>query len=178
MLHRGEIVALLGESGAGKTTLMRVLAGHLVPDAGGVTRPERRTAVQLVCQDAFGSLTPGRTLRGLLLEARAPYFDAAAGVNSVELSEDVLQRTAAQMSGGERRRAALLRALAVQPDVLLLDEPTASLDRGAAIKVIENLLTMQRSRALALVIVTHDAELAQAIAHRAFEIRGGQLCVV
>lgn len=176
VLRRGEIVALLGESGAGKTTLLRVLAGHRQPDAGSVVRPTRRSAIQLVCQDAFASLTPKRRLQSLLAEASAPFFDAAAGASSVQLPESMLGRTAAAMSGGERRRAALLRALAVQPDVLLLDEPTASLDRAAAVTVIENLLTMQRSRALALLVATHDEGLADAIAHRQLTIRGGKLC--
>lgn len=175
-LRRGEVVAVLGESGAGKTTLLRVLAGHLAPDGGEVERPPRRVAVQLVCQDAYGSLTPGRRLDSLLAEARAPFFDPAAGADSVQLPEVVLQRTAARMSGGERRRAALLRALAVQPDVLLLDEPTASLDRAAATHVIERLLVLQRSRALALLLVTHDEELAAAVAHRVLRMQGGRLC--
>lgn len=175
-LRRAEIVALLGESGAGKTTLLRILAGHRRPDAGHVEAPPRRTAVQLVCQDAHGSLTPGRRLGSLLAEAKAPFFDPAAGASGVQLPEAVLGRTAAAMSGGERRRAALLRAIAVQPDALLLDEPTASLDRTAAVAVIDNLLTMQRSRALALVVATHDEGLAAAIAHRCLWLRGGRLC--
>ncbi|MCB9877060.1 MAG: ABC transporter ATP-binding protein [Planctomycetes bacterium] len=175
-LRRGEIVALLGESGAGKTTLLRVLAGHRRPDAGRVESPARRTAVQLVCQDAHGSLTPGRRLGALIAEAKAPFFDPAAGASAVHLPAGVLTRTGATMSGGERRRAALLRALAVQPDALLLDEPTASLDRAAAVAVIDNLLTMQRSRALALVVATHDEGLAAAIAHRCLWLRRGELC--
>jgi ABC-type glutathione transport system ATPase component len=175
-LHRGEITALLGESGAGKTTLLRLLAGHRAPDQGQVIRPPRRAAVQLVCQDALASLTPRRRLGSLLAEASSPYFDARAGASGVQLRESLLACTADEMSGGERRRAALLRAIAVQPDVLLLDEPTASLDRSTAVAVIENLLTMQRSRALALVIATHDESLAAAIAHRQLLLRGGQLC--
>lgn len=178
VLRRGEIVALLGESGAGKTTLMRVLAGHRRPDHGDVVRPPRRAAVQLVCQDALASLTPRRTLRSMLGEAHAAYFDAGAGASSVRLPEAVLERTAASMSGGERRRAALLRAIAVQPDVLLLDEPTASLDRSSAVTVIDNLLTMQRSRALALLVATHDESLAEAIAHRSLILKEGRLCEV
>lgn len=174
-LRRGEIVCLVGESGAGKTTLVRVLAGHLRPDRGSVQRPARRAAVQLVCQDAHGSLTPKRPLRQLLLEAKAPFFDPEAGAVAVKLPTALLPRTREGMSGGERKRAALLRALAVQPDVLLLDEPTASLDRATATSVIETLVTMQRSRGLGLVVVTHDLVLAHAFGHRVLEVRGGRL---
>lgn len=176
VLRSGEITALLGESGAGKTTLLRVLAGHRRPDSGLVKRPDRKSAVQLVCQDALASLTPGRRLHSLLNEASAPSFDALAGARSVQLPEQLLMRSAAQMSGGEHRRAALLRSIAVQPEVLLLDEPTASLDRAAAVAVIDNLLTMQRNRAVAIVVATHDESLAAAIAHRQLTVREGQLC--
>jgi predicted ABC-type transport system involved in lysophospholipase L1 biosynthesis ATPase subunit len=72
--------------------------------------------------------------------------------------------------------SALLRSIAVQPEVLLLDEPTASLDRAAAVVVIDNLLTMQRNRAVAIVVATHDESLAAAIAHRQLTVREGQLC--
>lgn len=175
-LHRGEVMALLGESGAGKTTLVRLLAGHLEPQAGTVRRPPRRTAVQLVCQDAFGSLTPARPLRKLLAEAQAPFFAADRGAQAVDLPVRVLDQPRERMSGGERRRAALLRALAVHPDVLVLDEPTASLDRATGVTVIETLLAMQQSRGLALLLVTHDVELARAVAHTVATLQGGRLC--
>ena len=174
-LHRGEVVALLGESGAGKTTLLRLLAGHRRPDHGRVEQSGRRAGVQLVCQDAFASLTPGRRLRSLLGEAHAPSFDAVAGAKSLQMPVSLLDRTVAQMSGGERRRAALLRAMAVEPDVLLLDEPTASLDPAAAVTVINSLLMMQSKLAMGVVVATHDESLAAAIAHRQLTIREGQL---
>lgn len=173
---RGEIVAIVGESGAGKTTLVRVLAGHLRPDAGTVVRPRRIQAVQCLCQDAYGSLTPGVPLRRLLAEAHAESFDLAQTAAAVELPVAVLERPREQMSGGERRRAALLRAIAVDPDVLLLDEPTASLDRATAIGVLATLLELQCNRALALLIVTHDREMAAAVADRVLLLQGGRLC--
>lgn len=175
-LRRGEVVAIVGESGAGKTTLVRILVGHLRPDAGSIERPERRTALQLVCQDAFGSLTPGVPLAHLLAEAKAPFFDAGAGMAAVRLPEALLRSPRERLSGGELRRAALLRALAVNPDVLVLDEPTASLDRATAVAVLETLMIQQRSRGLALVLVTHDHELARAVSHRVLLLQGGRLC--
>ena len=174
--RRGEVVAIAGESGAGKTTLLRVLAGHLAPQRGAVVRPPRRSAVQLVCQDAFGSLTPGVPLRALLAEAHARGFDAAAVARAIALPAAALAEPRERLSGGELRRAALLRALAVAPDVLLLDEPTASLDRVSAIAAVGTVLALQRERDVAVVVVTHDLGLARAIAHRAFTLEGGRLC--
>ncbi|MGE3171049.1 MAG: ATP-binding cassette domain-containing protein [Planctomycetota bacterium] len=173
-LHRGEVVVVVGGSGQGKTTLARILAGHLPPDSGRVDRPMRRGAVQLLCQDAASSLTPGRTLGSLLDEARAPFFDIGGALASLSLPASILERTVAEMSGGERRRAALLRALAVHPDVLVLDEPTASLDRAAAIAVVNTLMELREQRGLALVVVTHDSELAEAIGHKVLTLTGGR----
>ncbi|MFO1078739.1 MAG: ATP-binding cassette domain-containing protein [Planctomycetota bacterium] len=174
-LRRGEVVAIVGESGAGKTTLARVLAGHLAPDAGTIDTPPRRTALQLCCQDASSSLTPGRPIRSLLAEAANPFFDAEVVARDLRLDPAALDRPVERLSGGERRRVSLLRALSVHPDVLILDEPTASLDRLAAIAVLEAVYAQQRLRGLALVLVTHDLDLANAVADRVLTVVDGRL---
>lgn len=175
-IRRGEVVALAGESGAGKTTLARVLAGLREPDAGRVLRPRRAQAVQLLFQDAVASMTPGRTLRDLLQETRGPFFDEGVMAARVGLMAGQLDRSVAQLSGGERRRAALLRALSVNPELLLLDEPTASLDREAAVSVMETILELHRQRRMALLLITHDEDLAAAVADRVVRLEGGRLC--
>jgi peptide/nickel transport system ATP-binding protein len=175
-VRRGRTIAVLGESGAGKTTLLRLLAGHEQPDRGRLLRPPRRSAVQLVCQDAHASLTPGRTLLSLLAEASAPSFDPREGARDVRLAVAALDRPAEAMSGGERRRAALLRALAVAPEVVLLDEPTASLDHETARAVVATVLEAQVKQKLGVVVVTHDEALAASVADEVFVLRGGRLC--
>lgn len=174
-IRRGEIVAVVGESGSGKTTLARLLAAHSRPDAGEIDRPKRASAVQLCCQDALASLTPGRSLAELIEEARNPLFELEAACRAIALDSHLLARTGALMSGGERRRAVLLRALAVHPDVLVLDEPTASLDRKSAIALMQSLLLLQKNRGLAVVLITHDLELARAFADRVVVVARGQL---
>jgi peptide/nickel transport system ATP-binding protein len=174
-VHRGEIVAIVGASGAGKTTLARLLAGQARPDAGRIEAPQRRGAVQLLCQNAYASLSPGRSLRSLL-SVSSPAKDVVASLaRELQLPDAVLDRTAAEMSGGERRRAALLRALCVRPDVLVLDEPTASLDRATSVAVVEMLLRLRRQHRVSLVFMTHDRGLATAIAHRVVSVEGGRI---
>jgi peptide/nickel transport system ATP-binding protein len=182
-LHAGEVVAVLGPSGAGKTTLLAVLAGLLRPAAGSVEHlaragddaARRRPPAQLLFQDAYASLTPGRSLRVLARET-APddgvVDDLARGLG---LSAAELARTARDLSGGQRRRAALLRALTVAPAVLLLDEPTASLDADTAASVMASVLGAAADRAAGCVIVTHDKTLARAVAHRTFVLEDGRM---
>ncbi|MCR9248233.1 MAG: ATP-binding cassette domain-containing protein [bacterium] len=174
-IQRGEIVAVIGESGAGKTTLARVLAGHVPADRGSVDRPERLGAVQLCCQDALASMTPGMTLAQMVGEACTPFFDLEGTCRALHIDPRVLDQVGATMSGGERRRAIILRALAVHPDVLILDEPTASLDRDTASGVLRSLLELQENRGLAIIFITHDVDLARALAHRVVEVLGGRL---
>jgi peptide/nickel transport system ATP-binding protein len=178
VVGRGEVVAVLGPSGSGKSTLLRALAGRLSLAGGVVERPARATALQLVPQDAHGSLTPGAPIGRLVDEVAVPDFPRADMAAALGLAPAALARPRELLSGGERRRAALLRALAVQPDVLLLDEPTASLDRATAIAMVAALLELRRARGLAIVLATHDEGLAAAVADRAYALRGGQTCPI
>lgn len=174
-LRAGEILALVGPSGAGKSTLARVLAGHRRATVGKVQRPAG-PGVQLLFQDAYGSLTPHRTLQALVAERAAPGFDIIAQARALGLDAGHLRRRAAELSGGERRRAALLRALSVRPRLLILDEPTASLDRATAVPMIETLLAARARHAASLLLITHDRSLAEAVAHRVLTMAGGRLC--
>lgn len=173
-VRRGENVALLGPSGAGKTTVGRVLAGLVQASCGRVVRPRRPRAVQMLFQDAGGSLTPGRTLRSLCGEFAAADFDVAAEAAALGLGAPHLARTGAELSGGEQRRAALLRALAARPEVLVLDEPTAALDSRTAVRVVETLLAVRARTGAGMLWITHDDDLAAAVAERVVRIEGGR----
>lgn len=169
-----EVLAVTGPSGVGKSTLLAVLAGRRAAERGTVRRPEPAHYVQLCGQDAWAGLTPGRTLGSLLDEVGADAALVARLLAALRLPHALLQRTAQRMSGGERRAAGLLRALAVAPRVLLLDEPTAGLDAAAASGLFTELLALQRELGFALGFATHDTELAAAVAHRVLTLCGGR----
>jgi peptide/nickel transport system ATP-binding protein len=173
-LGRGELVALLGPSGSGKTTLARVLAGLLRRHGGVVRRPQHRGAVQLLFQSGFQSLTPWRPIEELVAESRTRGFSAAEVADELGLPEGALARPRERLSGGECRRAALLRALSVAPEVLILDEPTASLDAEAAERLVGQIQSLQRGRGLAVLLITHDERLAAGVATRVVRLEEGK----
>jgi len=174
-LERGEFVALLGPSGCGKTTLLRLIAGFEEPDAGvievagkrvadnGTWTPPERRRVSMVFQDyaLFPHLTVAANVAfGLRGWQRADAERAvAAMLERVDLSR-YASSYPHMLSGGERQRVALARALVTHPRCLLADEPTGNLDRRTAGQVLDLMLELNRAVGTALVIVTHDDELA------------------
>lgn len=160
-LAAGELVALVGRSGTGKTTLLRLLAGFERPDAGTVLVPGRRT---LVYQEP--RLIPAhRVLRNVLLGQRRT---AAAVARARSLLEEVglgdrAEAWPSTLSGGEAQRVALARALLLRPPLILADEPTASLDDAAAARALDLLQRSAHEGGATLAIATHDARVARAL---------------
>ncbi|AHG87600.1 ABC transporter related protein [Gemmatirosa kalamazoonensis] len=184
----GELVALLGESGAGKTTALRIVAGYERPDAGAVLLdgadvtalpPERRGAGMVFQHHAL--------FPHLSVEENVAFGLAPRGVPAAERSARAARaldgvglggtgaRPVHALSGGEQQRVALARALVIEPRVLLLDEPLSSLDPALRIAMRDELRAMlQRSHVTAL-CVTHDQDDAFAIADRVALLRRGRL---
>ncbi|MFC3998413.1 dipeptide/oligopeptide/nickel ABC transporter ATP-binding protein [Nocardiopsis sediminis] len=187
----GESVAVVGASGSGKSTLLGVLAaldrpqeGRLI--VGGVdvwAAPERaRRAVRRrfgwIPQDALTSFDPryraGDVVAEALPRGTADPRGAVAGLlEHVGLPAHLADRRPATLSGGERQRVAVARALAVQPDVLLADEPTAGLDAPAQERVLDAIASAGRDRAL--VLVTHDLRVARRMAGRVVVLDAGRV---
>ncbi|MFI1377984.1 oligopeptide/dipeptide ABC transporter ATP-binding protein [Embleya sp. NPDC020886] len=183
----GEVLAVVGESGSGKTTVARVLAGLDTATSGTVAvagrvlsadrTPADRRLIQLVTQNPRAAFNRRRTLRHALhqpLRVHGLGADRAerdelvlAMVARVGLSPDHLDRLPGEVSGGELARLVLARALLVRPRVLVLDEPTASLDASVKATVVNLLLRLRTELDLAIVVITHEIDIARRLADRA-----------
>jgi ABC-type iron transport system FetAB ATPase subunit len=177
-LHAGECIAIQGPSGAGKSVLLRMLAdldpheGEAVLDGGAASTmpaPEwRARVVYQAAEPAWWEPTAGAHFTA----GDRAFADGA--LTALGLAPAVLATDIDRLSTGERQRLALVRSLARQPVVLLLDEPTAALDPGSVAKA-EALLRAALADGMAMLLVTHSADQAQRLAQRIFRLEGGQL---
>ncbi len=183
-VRKGETLGLVGESGCGKSTLGRVMAGILPPTTGSVRidaapvmegKTKVTTRVQTVFQDPFASLDPrmkvgdtvseGPIAHGLTSRAEARRY-VAGWFERVGLDPVWADRYPHQFSGGQRQRIAIARALAMQPDVLICDEPVASLDVSIQAQIINLFLELTRDLNLTCVFISHDLSVVQHVSDR------------
>lgn len=196
-LQAGERVGLVGESGSGKTTLARLIMGLQKPDAGTVRvsglnpyairtvdRAKLRREIQLVFQDPYGSLNPripvGRALEEVLaVHKLAPPAQRASRVaelfQQVGLDPILAPRYPHEFSGGQRQRLALARALAVEPRILVADEPVSALDVSVQVQILNLLAELQRQRGLALLLIAHDLAVVRYCCDRVYVMYGGRV---
>ena len=178
----GRTLGIVGESGSGKTTLARLILGVEHPDAGVLrwTTPQR---VQLVHQNPLGAFDPRwkieRSLREALQAAGVPREARAARVSEllaeVGLDPVLAGRRPSELSGGQRQRAAIARALAADPQVLVLDEPVSALDPTVRERVLDLLGRLQRERSLTMVFVSHDLEVIAAVSDDVLVMQDGRI---
>lgn len=180
---RGRVLVLRGASGAGKSTLLRCLNGLMWPDAGTVrldgtdlrtlAAPSVRRRVALVTQTPV--MLPGTVADNLAYGLASPDpASLARAADAAALPDALLGRAAAELSGGERARVAIARALTRDPEVLLLDEPTAALDAAAA-AIVASTVRALADGGLAVIVATHDDVLAGAVADDVVTLDAGRV---
>lgn len=192
----GETVGLVGESGSGKSTLGRAVLG-LVPVASGsirfrgeeisaVDRRQRRTLareIQVVFQDPYTSLNPNLTVAQTLTEpltANGMAGDRARGrvqalLDAVHLPKDAAERYPQEFSGGQRQRVAIARALAMEPSLIVCDEPVSALDLTTQRRVLDLLLEIQERTGVAYLFVSHDLAVVRHLSHRVAVMERGRI---
>ena len=199
-LRPGQITALVGESGSGKSTVARLLAHLYEPTSGTVlfeggdasrlrSRREElhyRSQVQIIFQDPFDSWNPARTIRHHLErplrihqvvprpQVRARVHELLEKVGLVP-AEEIAEKYPHELSGGQRQRVAIARALAVEPKVVLADEPTSMLDVSIRIGILNLMLALKEESDIAFLYVTHDLGAARYVADDILVMYAGQI---
>ncbi|OYQ35022.1 hypothetical protein CHU95_09920 [Niveispirillum lacus] len=199
-LYSGRALALVGESGSGKSTCAKLLTHVLTASAGHIFHAGRdvtklrgrqallnyRSAVQMVFQDPFAALNPAHTVEHHLtrpLALHRPDLSTAQRrdavdelLRAVDLDPAItLRKHPHEMSGGQRQRVNLARALAVNPAVLIADEPTSMLDVSIRLSVLDTFRDLKRERGIAMLYITHDIATARYVAEETAVIFRGRI---
>jgi oligopeptide/dipeptide ABC transporter ATP-binding protein len=193
----GETVGLVGESGCGKSTLARLLARLIDPTSGEIRfdgadigavparrfgRTPRRADIQLVFQDATDALNPRFAAFDLIadpIRRLLPAADVRARVLEIArlcgLAEELLGRFPHQLSGGQKARVGIARALAIEPRLLILDEPTSSLDVSVQVVILHLLQDLKERLGLSYLFVSHDLNIVRLLCNRVLVMYGGKI---
>ncbi len=198
-VREGEVVAVVGESGSGKTTLARVLLGLTPPDAGTITWESRdtatfdeagwqafRRAAAIVYQDPYAAVSPRLRVDAAVREPldvqrlgspaeRDAHLRALLARVGLPVTDELLARRAHDLSGGQLQRVAIARALALDPRLLVADEPTSMLDASEQAKVLALLKDLQVAAGMAMVFISHDLALARKVADRLVVLHRGRV---
>lgn len=200
-IHRGETLCVVGETGCGKSTLARLLVGLERPDEGAVyfddqridqlsdsQRMPFRKKIQMVFQNPYASLNPRMTVYQILREAIRLHHAGWSRTQvdqfieelllSVGLTKDAEDRYPHEFSGGQRQRISLARALSVEPELIIADEPLAALDVSVQAQVLNLMMDKQKELGLTYLFITHDLAVVEHFATRVAVMYLGRVCEV
>lgn len=197
-LKRGETLGLVGESGSGKTTFGQAMLRLISMNSGEVTfcgdriealdrralRPYR-ARMQIVFQDPFASLNPRMSIRQIIEEGLIVNQIGKSNADRLErvkqalrdagMPDTILSRFPHEFSGGQRQRLAIARAIALEPEFILLDEPTSALDLSVQAQIIDLLRKLQADKGLSYLFISHDLKVVRALCHRVIVMQNGQI---
>jgi peptide/nickel transport system ATP-binding protein len=195
-VRRGETLGVVGESGSGKSTVARCIARLIEPSEGailvegtdvaklssGALRPHRKR-VQIVFQDPYRSLNPRRSVGAAIVEGPINFGTAPNVARErarqlmglVGLDPDALERFPHQFSGGQRQRICIARALAMDPEILVADEPVSALDVSVQAQVLELIDDVRKRFNLAVLFITHDLRVAAQVCDRIAVMHKGEI---
>jgi len=195
-IRPGETFGLVGESGCGKTTLGRAIIGLAPVTAGSIKfagqeiahanreqRKELAKSIQVVFQDPYTSLNPSMTIEKILTEPlQAQGIDKAKSskrvrdlLDAVNLPADAANRRPREFSGGQRQRIAIARALALEPQLIVCDEPVSALDLSTQTRVLELFLEIQERTKVAYLFISHDLAIVRHLSHRVAVMYQGEI---
>jgi len=197
-LRRHETLGLVGESGSGKTTfgqalikLIQANAGQIYFDGERIDEKSRkdmrplRSRMQIVFQDPFASLNPRMSIRQIIEEglivnniganSRERVDRVRQALRDAGMPDTILQRFPHEFSGGQRQRIAIARAIALEPEFILLDEPTSALDLSVQAQIIDLLRKLQDEKGLSYLFISHDLKVVRALCHRVMVMQFGKV---
>nr|WP_210316222.1 ABC transporter ATP-binding protein [Devosia oryzisoli] len=197
-LMRHETLGIVGESGSGKTTfgqaLIRLIGnqggkiwfdGEPIEDKDRAAMRPLRSRMQIVFQDPFASLNPRMSIRQIIEEGLIVNGIGANGRERIDrvrqalrdagMPDTILQRFPHEFSGGQRQRIAIARAIALEPEFILLDEPTSALDLSVQSQIIDLLRKLQDEKGLSYLFISHDLKVVRALCHRVMVMQNGRI---
>jgi peptide/nickel transport system ATP-binding protein len=199
LIHKGETIGLVGESGCGKSTLVRLVARLIDPTAGHIRfdgtdigavparrfgRTPQRADIQVVFQDPTESLNPRFTAFDLIADPIRRVRSSSAAQTKARvfevarlcgLAEELLGRFPHQLSGGQKARVGIARALAIEPKLLVLDEPTSSLDVSVQVVILHLLQDLKERLGLSYLFVSHDLNIVRLLCNRVLVMYAGKI---
>lgn len=185
-IQQGEIIGIIGPSGGGKSTLAKIIAGLIQPDSGKIfldgkiVSLERKPDKNIIYlfQDVYSSLNPQLSVREILSEASdagGNNYSLADLLKMGDLDDHVKNNKPAELSGGMRQRVAILRAIAIRPGLLILDESLNALDHELQVRILKMLEDQIVETKMSLLVISHQEDLVKAVSSKIYKVQSGKI---